>query len=147
MESWQNSLLYFFAIFNFGVFLKGFHESNKEKNAFETTPFLLPLGIIVWGDAVAFGLFWIIVGIIVLILQDWILFLLIFSVFWVVRSLGETIYWFNQQFSQIVRNPPKTLPFYKYFHNDSIWFVHQIIWQCITVVSVIFSIYFAKLWL
>jgi len=46
----------------------------------------------VWGDAVIFGLFWTVALIVAWVLKDWYLFLLIVSVFWVVRSLGETIY-------------------------------------------------------
>ena len=88
-----------------------------------------------------------IISIVVIILNDWILFLLILSVFWLVRSLGETIYWLNQQFSKINRNPPKKFWTFKFFPQDSLWFIHQIFWQCIAVISIIFTIYFAKIWL
>ena len=101
---------------------------------------LFIFGIFVWGDATVFGIFWFLASITTLLLNDWILFLLVFSVFWVVRSLGETIYWFNQQFSKVIQWPPEKLPFFKFFHNDSIWFVYQIVNQCITVVSIIVSI-------
>jgi hypothetical protein len=80
-------------------------------------------------------------------LNDWLLFWLIVSVFWAVRSWGETIYWLNQQFSTIERNPPKKHILYPIFHNDSVWFVHQIIWQCVTVISIVVSLYFGRLWL
>jgi hypothetical protein len=135
------------AVISFAVFLKGLVESKKGK-AYELTPFLLPFGIIAWGDAVVFGLFWTGVSLVSYFLNDWILFLLIISVFWVVRSLGETIYWFNQQFSQKAYdwNKPEKLLFHSIFKNDSIWFVYQIIWQCVTVVSIIATIYFTRLW-
>ncbi len=129
------------------IFIKGFFESAKKKNPFGETPFLSWAGVFVWGDAVIFGLFWFLSSLVCYFLKDWILFLLIISVFWVVRSLGETIYWLNQQFSAINRNPPEKLLGYRFFKNDSIWFVYQIFWQCITVVSIISTIYLASSWM
>jgi hypothetical protein len=145
MNDWQKTTVIVYGVLNFISFLKGFYECSKKRNSHGITPVLSVFGMFVWGDAVIFGIFWTLVSTTTLLLNDWILFLLILSVFWVVRSLGETIYWFNQQFSPIKRNPPEKLPFYKYFHNDSIWFIHQIVWQCITVVSIIFTIYLVKL--
>jgi|SRR3989338_2770146 len=147
MEIWQRYLVLFWGLSSFLIFLKGLNESKDKKNAFGQTPYLLPLGIFVWGDATVFGLFWALVSLVVLFLKDWILLLLIISVFWVIRSLGETIYWINQQFSSVNRNPPERLIGYSIFKNDSIWFIYQIVWQCVAVISVIFSIYFAKIWL
>lgn len=147
MTSLQRLFFFIFAVFNALIFLKALHECKNKKNAFGLTPRLGWMGAFVWGDAVVFGLFWAMVSLAVLFLQDWLLFWLIASVFWLVRSVGETIYWFNEQFATVHRNPPKSLRGYFLFHNDSIWFVYQIIWQCTTVVAVIASLYFAKLWL
>lgn len=147
MNSFYQIFVLVYALFNFLIFLKGFYESKYKKNAYGLTRPLFFMGAFVWGDAVIFGLFWTISSLVAWILKDWYLFILIVSVFWVIRSLGETIYWFNQQFSTIDRNPIKSLPWHSIFHNDSIWFIHQIIWQCVTVISIIFSIYFSYLWL
>ena len=147
MESWQRLIVIIWGIISFALFVKGFKESKDKKNAYGLTPFLLLFGAFVWGDAVVFGAFWTLVSVAVFFLNDWVLFLLVISVFWVVRSIGETIYWFNQQFSKVNRNPPEKNWMYKYFHNDSVWFIHQIGWQCVTVISIIFSIYFANFWL
>lgn len=136
-----------FLIINLLIFLKGAYETIKKKNSYGWTLGLYPLGIFFWGDAVIFGLFWVIASAISLLLEDWNLFRLIFSVFWVVRSLGEITYWLNQQFSTINRCPPEKLPGIKLFHNDSIWFIYQICWQCVAVAAIISSIYFAKIWL
>lgn len=146
MYCWQKTVVIIFGILNFASFLKGFSQCSKKNNSHGITPALSIFGMFVWGDAVVFGIFWTLVSTAVLLLNDWILFLLILSVFWVVRSVGETIYWFNQQFSKVIRHPPEEFPFFKYFHDDSVWFVNQIFWQCITVISVIFTIYFAKAW-
>ncbi|OGM09470.1 hypothetical protein A2159_00875 [Candidatus Woesebacteria bacterium RBG_13_34_9] len=147
MLFWQKITVIIWGIISLVLFIKGLHESKNKRNVYGLTPYLLPWGIFVWGDAVIFGFFWFLISISCLILNNWILFLLIISVFWVVRSYGETIYWFNQQFSKINRNPPKILLFYKYFHNDSVWFIYQIIWQCVTAVSIITAIYLSHLWL
>lgn len=147
METWQKAFILLWGVISFLISAKGYQECKNKKNSFGLTQFLTPFGIFVWGDAVIFGTFWTLVSAATLLFNDWILFLLIVSVFWVVRSLGETIYWLNQQFSKINRNPPEQYWIYKYFHNDSVWFIHQIFWQCVTVITIIFTIYFAKLWL
>jgi hypothetical protein len=147
MNNLQQTIILIFGLVSFLVFLIGFYETKYKKNAFGPTLPLFILGVFVWGDAVIFGLFWAISSFISLYLKDWYLFLLIFSVFWVVRSLGETTYWFNQQFSKINRNPPEKLIGYSIFKNDSIWFAYQIAWQCVTVASIVFAIYFAGVWL
>ena len=149
MSNWQEAAVFLYGLLNLFLFIKGYYESKYKKNAYGLTPHLLFLGIIAWGDAVVFGPFWIISSAISILLRDWYLFLLIVSVFWVVRSLGETIYWFNQQFSSKAYrwNKPEKLILNSVFHNDSIWYIYQIIWQCITVVSTILSIYLTRLWL
>ncbi|HZZ98442.1 MAG TPA: hypothetical protein VFG51_00760 [Candidatus Saccharimonadia bacterium] len=136
-----------FLLVNLVVFFLALNQSRVKQNAFGLTRLLTPLGSFVWGDAVIFSIFWMAASIVVFFLNSSTLFALIFSVFWAVRGLGESIYWFNQQFSAIIRNPPKTLLGYSLFKNDSIWFVYQICWQCVMVISIIASIYFAHLWL
>lgn len=136
-----------FSVFSLLLTLIGLWKSTKKNQVFEETPYLSWLGIFVWGDAVIFGVFWAIAGLVVYLTHSIELMWLIYSVFWVVRSFGETIYWFNQQFSSINRNPPERLKGFRFYKNDSIWFAYQIWWQCIAVVSIIATIYFAHLWL
>ena len=143
----QQLFLLAFAIFNLLIFFKGFYESKYKQNAFGLTRPLVFIGVFVWADAVVFSPFWIVTSLVTYLLKDWYLFLLTTSIFWVVRSLGEVIYWLNQQFSTLKRNPIENLPWQSIFHNDSVWFVHQIIWQCVMVISLVLSIYFAKFWL
>ena len=149
MENWQKVLILLYGLINLIVFIKGFFMCRDKKAAYTLTPKLTLLGIFAWGDAVVFGLFWFFVSLASLILNDSLLFLFIISVFWVVRSFGETIYWFNQQFAQKVYswNEPQNLKFHWLFHNDSIWYGFQIFWQCISVISIIASVYLGNLWL
>lgn len=147
MNTIQTTFISIFGIISFLTAFKGFHESVVKKNPFGQYFPLFFLGIFVWGDAIILGLFWSLISLTCLLLNDWILFILILSLFWVVRSLGEIIYWLNQQFSPIIRNPPKNLMGYKFFRNDSIWFIYQLFWQCVLVVSIVTSIYLTSLWL
>lgn len=143
----EENITTFFLLFAVSAFFVSYHQTKYKKNAFGLALILNPIGGFVWADGVIFGLFWTIASLVILSLDDWILFLLTYSIFWLVRSVGETIYWFNQQFSPINRNPVENLPYIKIFHNDSIWFVSQIFWQCITVVSIITTLYLAHIWL
>jgi len=149
MESWQKIFIFTFGLSNLIIFFKGFYMCKNKRAAYTLTPRLTVLGIFAWGDAVVFGLFWTLVSITVLLLNNFILFCLTFSVFWFVRSLGETIYWFNQQFAQKVYmwNEPKNLKLHWLFHDDSVWYVYQISWQCVSIISIIVSIYFGSLWI
>jgi hypothetical protein len=135
-------------VFNLGVFLLSFYQCRVKSNNLGVTFFLLPLGIFVWADGVVFGLFWAFSSLVALLLKDWLLLLLIFSVFWLVRSLGETIYYFNQQFASVKRMPGNKLPGYGLFRDEyTIWFVYQIVCQVISVVSIITTVYLFNLWL
>jgi hypothetical protein len=128
-------------------FLKGFYEIRTKKNAFGSAPLLVVFGVFVWGDALILGPFWMAISLTSLIVRDWYLFLLLISVFWVVRSLGEVIYWLNEQFAGKNRNPPHTLRFHGLLKSDAVWFVYQLIWQCVLVISLVVSLFVGKLWL
>ncbi len=147
MFVWQKAFLALFIFVNTFYLKKAVGEILKKKNAYGLTPYLFPAGIFVWGDILIIGPFWIVVSLISFAGNSWNLFCLFFSVFWAVRSFGETNYWLNQQFSPLKRNPPEKLFGYRFFPDDSIWFVYQIVHQCITVFAVIASIYFAYQWL
>lgn len=147
MNIFQVSTVVTYGLISILAFIKGIYEVNKKNNPFGEAPFLFFLGVFVWSDAVMIGLFGFFISLICLLIRDWILFWLIISIFWVVRSLGEIIYWINEQFSPIIRNPPETLLGYKFFKNDSIWFVYQLFWQCVMVVSIVFSILLARFWI
>lgn len=146
MDIWQKYLVILFLILNIFLLKKSYIECKIKNNAYGITKPLFILGMFVWGDVVIYSVFWIIVSIISLIFEDKILFLVFLACFWIIRSLGETIYWFLQQFSDNVSesNKPKNLLFNSVFHNDSVWFVYQIMWQCVTVFSAVFLIYLLK---
>jgi hypothetical protein len=147
MVVWQQLVIVLYAIISLLSFIKGFFEIKTKNNPFGLNKYLVVLGIFVWGDALVLGLFWLGICLVTLILHDWSLFLLTISVFWAVRSFGEINYWIAEQFAGKNRNLPQTLRFYTLFKSDAVWFVYQLIWQCVLVVSLIASIYFTKVWL
>jgi hypothetical protein len=65
------------------------------------------IGAFVWEDLLVFSLFQVLCGTITLLTNDFRLFILLFVVFWIVRSSGEALYMFLEQF--IV---PKNYPHY-----------------------------------
>jgi hypothetical protein len=146
MEIWQSYILIVLAFIGMYLGTRGLYESSIRKNAFGQVH-TGPLGMYVWGDCVVIGPFWVLVALICLAFKDFSLFMLIFCLFWMVRSIGETIYWLNEQHSTQKRVNIKQKFLYKYFHNDSILFIYQITHQCITVIAIVASLYFAKMWL
>lgn len=128
------SLVSLISIVGLAIFVVSLYQSKYKNNPYGLTGLLLPLGIFVWGDGVVFGLFWFLAGLVSLLISIDNLFYLIFVLFWIVRSAGEVLYWFLQQFSTIERDPPHTLRLSSIFPGKSIWFAYQIIWQCVLII-------------
>jgi hypothetical protein len=145
MQNWQTITVSLFGLFSFVGFLLGIKNSSTRKNPYGFARLFNIIGAFVWADTVVFGLFWVIICSIVLLFANWFLFLLTLSVFWLVRSIGETFYWFNQQFSQRNRNPFKENLLAKIFPGDSSWVAMQIFWQCAAVASGVTTIYLIKI--
>lgn len=124
-------------------------KKTKHKQLILTPPFKICqlFGSFVWADHMIFGPFWILISLAAFALHDFLLFMLIFTIFWLIRSLGETLYWFLQQFHPRTGNEPGKFWINKYTPGEAVWFVHQIFWQCIAVLSLIATIYLSFLWL
>src|SRR3989339_131525 len=135
-----------FALGNLFLFVKARKECQNS-NSYGLTKALFLLGMYVWGDVLIFSLFWTSVALICLIVNNVYLFFTFVSLFWVVRSFGETMYWFHQQFSTVRREPPEKVELYSLVHNDSVWFIQQVKNQCITILSLVMSIYFSVFWI
>lgn len=134
----------FFLLYSLIAFLLGI---KNRKNPFGLCKYFNLLGSYVWIDNTIFGLFFTVVSLVCLLFQQWVLFWLAFSIFWTVRSIGEQIYWFLEQFATPHRNPPHTLWPHRWFKGQEVWVVMQITMQCVSVVSIISTIYFINLWL
>lgn len=106
--------------------------------------FGLPYGAFVWGDLLVFSSLWTIVPLILLKIKSSRFFWIAFFGFWLVRSLGETNYWFLQQFH------PETIPWPQYFDKTWIfknltdpefWVFFQIRQQSVAVLSLLGLVY------
>lgn len=140
----QNIILVCFFLYSFTAFFLGL---KNRKNPFGLTPQFNLISAFVWVDTIVFGAFFTLVSLICLTIQDYILFWLIFAVFWTIRSIGEQMYWFHEQFTLKHRNPPSTLWPSKFFKGEEVWIIMQIVLQCISVVSIIGSVYLFSIWL
>lgn len=145
MNPLQTIFVASYGIFALSGFLLGLKNCVKKRNPYGLTRKYNIIGSFVWADAVIFGLFWVLVSIFSLLLSNWLLFLLTQAIFWLIRSIGETIYWFNQQFAMKNRNPAHTLWISKYFPGDSSWVAMQIFWQCVAVLTTVSTLYITKI--
>jgi hypothetical protein len=125
----------------------GYQQSARHQNSFTLTRWLYPWGIFVWGDALILGMMWAVLSLGSLILHDAWLFISGACLFWLVRSLGETVYWLNQQFSSLKRNNPQDLWGHQLWQGDGVWFGYQLFWQVMTVIFSLASIYSVAQWL
>lgn len=101
----------------------------------------LPLeiqGSFVWADGIVFGPFWIIASLIFIFANPdikW--FYLFFLIFWAVRSAGEIIYWFLNQFTPRKIQSVSFKSLNRIFNNDYVTsFIFQIWWQCILILAI-----------
>lgn len=147
MNNLQTVLVLLWGGYGFLAAIFGFLRIKKRNNPYGLSFWFNPLGAFVWVDAVIFGVFFFLVSIFTLLMQDFILFLLVFFVFWTVRSIGEQIYWFLEQFAHQHRNPEHTLWASRFFPKNSVWIAMQIYWQCVSVVTAIVSVYLFVQWL
>lgn len=149
MTDLQTIIVSLFGLGALLLWVKSVYEVVKKKNPYGEGKYGIVYGGFVFGDYLVFGAFFVLVSLAILILRDFVLFLLILSVFWLIRAVGESLYWFLQQFSSLVhKNPPDRFFLHRYIKQaDAIWFINQIIWQCLTVVFIITTIYLTHLWL
>ncbi|MBP7774307.1 hypothetical protein KA078_00805 [Candidatus Woesebacteria bacterium] len=129
------------------LFIYAVAACAKKQKTFTQTPLLSLTGSFVWGDALIFSPFWAFVSLSALYTKDWLFFWVTVSVFWVVRSSGEVLYWFLEQFSGHPRNKPANLLGYNWVKSDAVFFLYQIFWQCITVISIVTSCVLLYQWL
>lgn len=147
MNILQISFIIGYFLYNLWSVIRGWRYCLK-REAFKLAPEYWGLGMFVMGDTFAIGIFWMLLSVVSLVLGDWVLFWFVWSVFWAVRSLGESVYWFNQQFSsRRDMNKPHELPWNNVFHDESVWFVYQTVTQCICVAAIVISVWLGHMWL
>jgi hypothetical protein len=147
MQIWQHDLVLTYSIFGFLFGLKGWYESSIKKNPYGQYFWLNFWGAFVWADAAILCMFWGIAGFIILYFNNWSLFCLLFSAFWLIRSLGETLYWFLTQFTNLNKDPAEKFFLNKFFPGGAVFFINQMLWQCISIIALLSTIYFAYQWI
>lgn len=98
-------LLYVWILIHVLLFLISFWQV---RNSNETITFILwayVFGAFVWEDLLIFSIFNIVASVIILNINDFRYVLIFPLVFWIVRSAGEVVYWFLQQFNQPTMYP------------------------------------------
>lgn len=155
MKKKLNIFLKLWIILNFILFILSI---INVRNNFETVTFITwaySLGAFIWEDLLIFSIYNIIACLITFLFNDF-RFILIFPIcFWFIRSLGETFYWFLQQFHE-----PDNYPLNKYswsnggllklflgdLSNQKYFIIHQISWQVISVLCLVDIIWVFKNW-
>ena len=104
-----------------------------QKKFYEDTPWLYPLSIYVWGDALVIGLFWAAVGVLASWLS-WMWLVRLLLLFYGMRWFFETIYWLNHQAHE------KTfIPWFlqkrKWLTADQAAIVYQVLHLCMTTLA------------
>lgn len=120
-----------------------FREVRDSNNNFEFIyPWAFWVGAFVWEDLLVFSLLHLIFVVLTFLFHDFRVGLLMISIFWLVRSMGETLYFFLQQYHE-----PKGEPHGLQDHFDSFgpilgnislqkgYILMQIIHQSVAVLS------------
>ncbi len=119
------------------------HTEIDNKDFFCDCPsYLKTAGIYIWGDAFIFIPFHIIVFLFSLISLRF--GLLVWAVFFSIRSLGEIFYWFLQQFGDRSYRPHDFG--FKKLDNHAIYIFYQTIMTVHATVSITALIIFIKFW-
>lgn len=95
-----------FALIHITFFIISFRNiRNSDEHVGFIYSWAFVFGAFVWEDLLIFSLFNFLVALYVLLVQDIRQGLVMFTVFWMVRSAGETLYFFMQQFTQPLHYP------------------------------------------
>lgn len=125
-------LLLFFSL-NCGIFFRALHLTRRG-GFYTDTPWLTPLGIFVWGDALIIAPFWAVMSIV----GFWhtpINIIRFFLLFYSIRSAYEVIYWINHQVAQRDYTPPLVRRFDWLKPNEG-----AILYQLMNTVQIIVSL-------
>jgi hypothetical protein len=111
------------------------------------------LGSFVWEDLFVISLYFLILSLFALYFAQFKLLLLGFFIFWVIRGLGETIYWFLQQFIRPRHYPHNVEEHFAFMRRifgsisaQQCMIIMQVFLQIITMLSTVAVIFLLKNW-
>ncbi len=119
-----------------------FNKTDNKKFFTDCPSYFKMIGIYVWGDSFIFIPFHIIIFIFSLISLPF--GLLIWSIFFSIRSLGEVLYWFLQQFGDRTYRPHDFG--FKHIDNHAVYIFYQTIMTVHATVAITALIVFIKFW-
>lgn len=155
MKKRLNIALFIWIMLNLTFAFLAFCNVRNSGEEVTFIPWAYPLGAFVWEDLLIFSLYNIVASLVILIIKDF-RFIIVFPLaFWLIRSLGETLYWFLQQFNQ-----PASYPHSEYDWNKGGWvrsifgdlsdqkyfIIYQITWQVASVMCLVGLTYIFKNW-
>ncbi len=114
-----------------------------------------PLGAFVWEDLLVFSAANVIACIFVTFIKDFRYIFIYFLSFWLIRSIGETFYWFLQQFCTSTMYPHDQYDWDRNsilssligdLSNQKYFILNQISWQIVTVLCICGFIFVLKKW-
>ncbi|HYD35415.1 MAG TPA: hypothetical protein VD999_05080 [Vitreimonas sp.] len=100
----QSSLCIALGLISILVFVVALTKSRRGQ-FYSDTPALFPLGIFVWGDALALAPFWLVAAIIFWWLEP-VMIARLLCVFFAIRAAYEVVYWINHQVAHRDYCPP-----------------------------------------
>jgi hypothetical protein len=147
----SNNKKFISIIFTYSLlaFLFGIFQVSNGNFSGPSTPFV-PLGILIWGDAVILGLFLTLASVVLWGKNDVIWTGLFFSAYVGVRAFIELLYWLNLQFTSVTRpwekawlqfSPFKSMPLMEFY------VLGQLMYTIIVIIAILIFIKFFKQYL
>ncbi len=136
-------------IYSLLAFLFGIFQVSNGNFSGPSIPFV-PLGILIWGDALILGLFLTVASVMLWRKNDIVWTGLFFSAYLGVRALIELLYWLNLQFTSVTRpweqawlqlSPFKSMPLMEFYVCG------QLMYTIIVIIAIIIFIKFFKQYL
>ena len=109
LQKYNRPFLIIFALISLALFIFAVTKVRAEKGSgvWIFLPFALTLinGTFILGDAITFSMFFFIASLLLIYKNDVRYTLLVFLMFWIVRSAGDVVYWLNYQFASTHPHP------------------------------------------
>lgn len=112
-----------------------FVQVIQQRNPYGHAFIFIPLGAFVWGDALVLGLFWFLMSTLYFLFPMAYSPIVLAALFWLVRAGGEIFYWLLVQFVGERKEPASNHMLFPLVQSDAVWFMHQVIWQCVAVIA------------
>jgi len=156
-QKYNRPFLIVFALISLSLFIFAVVKvrAEKEEGFWTFLPVILTLfnGVFILGDATFFSIFFFIVSLILIYKNDIRYTLLVFLIFWIVRSAGEVVYWLNYQFASIHPHELQLVPVRNQFElltgplqEKEVYILYQVVNQLTLITCLILLFVLIKNW-